>query len=407
VSRADAHASQAPVIPPRSLRVLYISDVYFPRINGVSTSIQTFRHELAGLGHATTLVAPAYEIAHAEDRDVIRVASRRVPFDPEDRAMRWADLVRTGEGLAGNRFDLVHIQTPFMAHYAGVRLARRWRVPCVATYHTLFEEYLHHYVPFAPHSAMRAAAREFSRRQCRDLDAVIVPSIAMRETLERYGVKTPTEIIPTGIPLATISGGEGARFRAAHGIQADRPILVYVGRVAFEKNIEFLIRMLARVRRDVPDALLVICGEGPALAGLRSQASREGLNASVLFVGYLDRTSALLDCYRAADALVFASRTETQGLVLLEAMALGVPVVSTAVMGTRDIVGPGKGALVASEDVEDFAGKVVRLLRDPALREHLSAEAREYAGAWSAEATAARMLDAYFRLTDDARHRAE
>ncbi len=391
------------MIPQRSLRVLYISDVYFPRINGVSTSIQTFRHELAGLGHATTLVAPAYESPHAEERGVIRVASRRVPFDPEDRAMRWAELVRTGDGLARDGFDLVHIQTPFMAHYAGVRLARRWRVPCVATYHTLFEEYLHHYVPFAPRAPMRAAAREFSRRQCRDVDAVIVPSNAMHDALRRYGVTTPTEIIPTGIPLAAISGGEGARFRETHGIAPDRPILVYVGRVAFEKNIEFLIRMLARVRRDVPETLLVICGEGPALAGLRSQARRAGLDASVRFVGYLDRTSALLDCYRAAHALVFASRTETQGLVLLEAMALGVPVVSTAVMGTRDIVGPGRGALVAREDVEDFAAKVVRLMRDPALRERLSAEAREYAGTWSAQATAARMQDAYYRLTADAR----
>ena len=177
-------------------------------------------------------------------------------------------------------------------------------------------------------------------------------------------------------------------------------MLLYVGRVAFEKNVGFLLRVLPRVRRDIPDALLVVCGEGPALAKLTRLARALGLMEAVRFVGYLDRTTHLLDCYRAADAFVFASRTETQGLVLLEAMALGVPVVSTAVMGTRDIVGPERGALVAADDEEDFAEKVVRLLRDRALRARLSAEGREYARTWSATALALRM-EAFYRWVLD------
>lgn len=389
--------------PQRPLRVLYLSDVYFPRVNGVSTSIQTFRRALAAFGHVTTLVAPAYPTAYAGDAAVVRIASRRVPFDPEDRAMRWRALARLDERLAGQAFDLVHIQTPFLAHYAGVRVARRWRVPCVATYHTLFEEYLHHYVRFAPRRLMRAVAREFSRRQCHDVDAVVVPSTAMRDTLLAYGVRTPLQIIPTGIPFGEIAGGDGACFRRAHGITPGRPLLAYVGRVAFEKNIDFLVRMLARVRLEFAEVLLVICGEGPALGALRTLARDCGVAANVLFVGYLDRTSALLDCYRAADALVFASRTETQGLVLLEAMALGVPVVSTAVMGTRDIVSPGKGALVAEDSEVDFAAQVVRLLRDPALRRRLAAEASDYARSWSAPATALRLQEAYRRLLAEPR----
>ena len=139
-----------------------------------------------------------------------------------------------------------------------------------------------------------------------------------------------------------------------------------------------------------------MCGEGPALARLRRLAHELGLAAAVRFVGYLDRATRLLDCYRAADAFVFASRTETQGLVLLEAMALGVPVVSTAVMGTRDIVGPERGALVAADDERDFAAKVIGLLRDPLLRARLSAEGREYASTWGATALAER-LEAFYR----------
>jgi 1,2-diacylglycerol 3-alpha-glucosyltransferase len=393
------------VSPRRSLRVLYVSDVYFPRVNGVSTSIQTFRRELAALGHATTLVAPAYGSAPADEQDIVRVASRRVPFDPEDRAMRWRQLARVGLALDARHFDLVHVQTPFFAHYAGVRFARRWGVPCVATYHTLFEEYLHHYARFAPRRATRAMARDFSRRQCGDVDAIVVPSTAMRETLHRYGVGRRTEIIPTGIPLGEIAGGDGARFRRTHGITPERSVLAYVGRVAFEKNIDFLLRALVRVREKVSDVLLVVCGEGPALAALRTLARDAGIADNVRFVGYLDRTTALLDCYRAADALVFASRTETQGLVLLEAMALGVPVVSTAVMGTRDIVGPGKGALVAEDSEQDFAEKVIHLLKDSALRQRLAAEAWDYARLWSAPALALRLQGFYLSLVDAHRTR--
>ena len=277
-------------------------------------------------------------------------------------------------------------------------LSKRLGVPRVETYHTFFEEYLHHYVPVVPGAWTRALARRFSRAQCNDLDAVVVPSRAMRDVLREYGVQAPVEIIPTGIELERLSGGNGPAFRQRHGIPPERPVLVHVGRVAFEKNIDFLLRMLVRVRADVPDVLLVIAGEGPSSGHLRRLARRLALERNVLFLGYLDRRNVLLDCYCAGDAFVFASRTETQGLVLLEAMALGLPVVSTAVMGTRDILEAGRGALVPREDETEFAARVADLLRDPALRARLSREARDYAMEWSAPRMAARMLDLYARV---------
>jgi 1,2-diacylglycerol 3-alpha-glucosyltransferase len=120
----------------------------------------------------------------------------------------------------------------------------------------------------------------------------------------------------------------------------------------------------------------------------------------VLFVGYQDRKQALLDCYRAGDIFVFASHTETQGLVLLEAMALGVPVVAPAILGTKDIVGPGKGALVAALDEVDFASRVVALLEDHALRERLGREAQDYAREWEARRMAERMAEFYAQVRE-------
>jgi glycosyltransferase involved in cell wall biosynthesis len=389
------------------MRVLFISDVFFPRVNGVSTSLQTFWRELQRLGHEVTVIAPDYAREEACDPRLIRIPSRTVMFDPEDRMMRRRDIELHGDSLRRRGFDALHIQTPFVAHYAGVALARRLNIPKLETYHTFFEEYLYHYVPFLPKSWLRYAARRFSRAQCNEVDAVIVPSEAMREVLVGYGVTTRMEVLPTGIQLERFNGGDGARFRAMHGISQERPLLLHVGRVAFEKNIGFLLRVFKRVRETVPDALFVIAGEGPAATALRHEAQNVGISEHVLFVGNMDRETGLLDCYRAANVKVFASRTETQGLVLLEAMALGIPVVSTAIMGTKDVLRPGCGAEIVEEDEGQFAAAVVRVLRERDRAMCLSDAGKEYVKSWSAPTLAQRMVDLYERVAADYKsHRA-
>ena len=378
------------------MRILMISDVYFPRINGVSTSIQTFRRGLHAAGHETILIAPEYPGA-PPDREtaILRVPSRGVPRDPEDRAMKLGALRALRQEIERLEPDLVHIQTPFIAHYQGSALARALRVPIIETYHTYFEEYLHHYVPLMPRAVMRFLARRFTVSQCNVLDALVVPSRAMEQALLDYGVRCPMHIIPTGIEMERFAGGDGQRFRAQHGIARGQPALVHVGRIAHEKNIEFLFRMFARVVRSKPGAVFIVAGEGPALASCKAYVRSLGIAEHVRFVGYLSRERELLDCYRAGDLFVFSSRTETQGLVLLEAMALGVPVVSTAHMGTADIMNPQRGARVAPDDAGEFANIAVQLLEDAPRRAAMSAEARVYAATWSASAMADRLAGLY------------
>ena len=377
------------------MRVLFISDVYFPRVNGVSTSIRTFREDLAAQAVATLLVAPQYAGSAAAEEGIVRVSAAGVPKDPEDRRMRWGALTRTLDALPRGSFDLVHIHTPFVAHYAGVRAARRAGVPCVATYHTFFEEYLHHYVPALPHALGRLAARHFTRSQCAAVQALIAPSEPMRAVLSGYGVTTPIHVLPTGLPADRFRAGDGAAFRARAGIEPGRRLVTYIGRVAHEKNIGFLVQMFRRVLAQCPQALLVIAGEGPARAGLRDTVAQLGLTAHVCFAGYLERDGALLDCYAAADAFVFASRTETQGLVLLEAMAQGAAIVSTAELGTRSILLPESGALVVPEDEAAFAAAVVRVLGDASLRAQLRERGRSYARSWSSATMARKLLEIY------------
>jgi 1,2-diacylglycerol 3-alpha-glucosyltransferase len=377
------------------MNILMISDVYFPRVNGVSTSIATFRGSLSALGHSCMLIAPDYLTAADDDAGIVRIPSRYLLLDPEDRVLKAGEILSQEHQLRDRRFDLLHIQTPFIAHHVGVKLARRLGIPCVETYHTYFEEYLYHYIALLPKPLLKFMARALTRRQCNHMDAVVVPSRAMHEVLVDYGVRSPVSVIPTGIEPGDLPPGSRERFCSTHGLDASRPMLVHIGRVAHEKNIAFLLEVLRAVRQVVPDVLLVIAGEGPALVSLRHKALELDLERTVRFLGYLQRGPALSDCYCAGDVFIFASATETQGLVLLEAMTLGVPVVSTAAMGTRDILAAGKGALVAGETVTDFADKVVRLLGDPRLRERLGREARDYAAGWSAEVMARRLVEFY------------
>lgn len=379
------------------MRILMISDVYFPRINGVSTSIQTFRRGLHAAGHETVLIAPEYPIVNtaADEGETLRIASRYLPRDPEDRLMKAGRIRALRPVLARRGFDIVHVQTPFIAHYQGVSMARALGVPVVETYHTYFEEYLYHYVPLLPRGLMRFLARRFTTSQCNALNALVVPSLAMQSALEEYGVHCPMKIVPTGLDMQRFEAGDGQRFRASLGIEPDQPTLVHVGRVAHEKNIDFLFRMLRNVVARMPRAVMILAGEGPALAHCKSYVASLGLEAHVRFVGYLSRDAALLDCYKAGDLFVFSSKTETQGLVLLEALALGVPVVSTAHMGTADIVRPERGARMAPDDEAGFAQIVLELLADPARRFIMSQAARDYAATWSAQAMAERLVDFY------------
>ena len=384
------------------MRVLFVSDVYFPRVNGVSTSIRTFRGDLAREGVQTILIAPEYPGAPADtEPGIIRVPSGGVPLDPEDRRFHTGALKRVlNAGLAA-RVDLVHIHTPFIAHYTAVRFARRHRLPVVATYHTFFEDYLHHYVPVLPRRIGRFLVRHFTRSQCDDVAALISPSAPMREALLAYGVDTPIEVVPTGLPADSYVKGDGARFRRRFDLPVERPLLLYVGRVAYEKNIDFLMRMFVRLRATCPETLFVIAGEGPAREHLARVARSLGIEDAVRFIGYLDRAAELPDCYAAGDAFVFASRTETQGLVLLEAMAQGTPVVSTAELGTRSILTPGCGAFVVAEDEDEFASAVAQALALPK-GDPRRGQLRAHAESWASQAMARRLVAFYEQLNGPA-----
>lgn len=387
------------------MNILMISDVYFPRVNGVSTSIRTFADSLRAQGHEVHLVAPRYDhSASTGDHDaswITRIEARKIVFDPEDYLMKWSALMAYVDSLHPGDFDMVHIHTPFIAHYAGLRIAKKLQVPVVETYHTFFEDYMHHYLPWVPRSLAVRIARLVSKRQCQQVDTVVSPSAQMRDVLQQYGVSTPITVIPTGLDASRFVPGDGSVFRHKYEIPAQRPLLLYVGRVAYEKNIQFLLEVLHLVIQDHPDVLLVITGEGPAEAMLKKMTKEKGLQQYVLFLGYLDREVGLNAAYQAADIFVFASKSETQGLVLLEAMAQATPVVAIAELGTASILVQERGALIAEDDEVHFAEQVQTLLIDHQLRQRVGEQGKTYVEqVWASDVQAQKLLTCYKRLVE-------
>lgn len=378
------------------MKILFISDVYFPRINGVSTSIRTFVTQMQKMGHTVHLIAPDYGVKTSDEAWIKRMPARKIFFDPEDKLMKYGEAIDRLAELRHEQYDLIHIHTPFVAHYLGLKLAHLLNVPVVETYHTFFEDYLHHYLSIIPKPIARSLARFVSRRQCNAVNAIISPSQPMLDVLRDYGVKSKANVVPTGLQTHSFQKANGKSFREKYGIALDRPMGLFVGRVAFEKNIGFLLRTWVEVIKKQPDALLVIAGEGPAEKSLHALGKELNLEDNLKFIGYLDRETELNDCYAAADVFVFSSLSETQGLVLLEAMAQGTPVVAIAELGTKSILVEGEGALIAPENELVFAERVNTLLSNKTLRNKLSKAALSYVKTnWTDKAQAIRMIDFY------------
>jgi glycosyltransferase involved in cell wall biosynthesis len=389
------------------MNILMISDVYFPRVNGVSTSMQTFCRELVGRGHAVTIVAPDYGVAEGETEfEMIRLPSRRIFFDPEDRLIKKSAARSVVQELARRSWDVIHMHTPFRAHQIGVELARMTGRPTVESYHTYFEEYIANYLPWFPPPLLRFFVRRFSRSLCGNIDHMIVPTTEMADVLRGYGIETPSTVIPTGIRLDEFANGDGARFRRQHGVGETQPMLLTVSRLALEKNIDFLLEAARVLKAEFDDFVFVIAGEGPDATRLQRLTRSLGLDRHVRFLGNLDRRTTLLDCYSAADVFMFASSTETQGLVLIEAMACGAPIVSTAVMGTATVLRDTRSALISTGDVNEFASLVARLLRSPDERRALSAAGPHDAARWSAPVLMQKVIAMYETLARNDRSNA-
>jgi glycosyltransferase involved in cell wall biosynthesis len=371
------------------MRVGFFTEVYHPIVNGIVASVDGLASGLRAQGHEVYCFAPHVPGYEERDEPVYRMPSLPLPTSAPYR-LTLPVVSRRNRHAIINRLDVLHAHSPFVTGWMAVRYARRLRVPLVYTYHTQLEEYTH-YVPFEPHATRRAAStltRSFSNLA----DAVIVPTASMRDHLVQLGVTVCVEVIPSGIDLRQFGAGtRSAAIRKSLGVRTGERLLLFVSRLAREKNVDLL---LDAVRVCGVPLRLAIGGDGPERAALEARAAEYGIADRVVFLGAVER-HRLPDFYASADAFVFPSVTETQGLVLVEALAAGALVIAADAPPVREVLG-GAGRLVAA-DAAAFARAFAEVPATPDAAE--TAKACAAAARYGIEHQAERVSALYEDLT--------
>lgn len=378
------------------MNVLIFTNTFTPHVGGVAHSVQGLVDGLREQAHRVVVVAPVFEGTPRYETDVVRIPALQ-NFRGSDFSVPIATGRRLDALLDGFAPDIVHSHHPFLLGDTALRVAASCGVPVVFTYHTRYEFYSH-YAP-ADSPRLKCLALDLALGYCELCDAVIAPSESLALFLREHGVTGPIDVIPTGVHLERFANGDGDAGRHLYGIPRDAFVLGHVGRLAPEKNLAFLADCMVRFLLANPRAHCLLVGEGSMKQPIRAVFAQHGLEGRLHVAGVLE-SQPLANAYCAMDAFAFSSFSETQGLVLAEAMAAGVPVVALDAPGVREIVRDRvNGRLLSDDDADAFTEAlawVVALAPDDFRR--LRDAARKTAANFSHERSMQRVMRLYDSL---------
>lgn len=333
------------------MNVLMFTNTYTPHVGGVARSVLGLVEGLRADGHRVVVVAPTFQKMPENEQDVIRVPALQ-HFRGSDFSVPMPVGRRLRATLSALAPDIIHSHHPFLLGDTALRVAAVRQVPLLFTYHTRYEHYGHYAPQDSPR--MRNLALELALGYCQLCDAIIAPSESLAAFLREHGLNGLIEVIPTGVKLEQFTGHDGRLTRERLAIPEDAFVLGHVGRLAPEKNLTFLADVMTRFLITHPDVHCLIVGDGKLKVSIQRVFDELGLRSRVHMLGVLD-AGVLADAYSAMDVFAFSSQSETQGLVLIEAMAAGVPVVALDAPGAREVVRTNvNGRLVAPEEPEAF-----------------------------------------------------
>ena len=386
------------------MKIVYATDNYWPRTSGIAVSIDAFRDALVDLGHEVYIFAPDYPGAREFDRkagnaNVYRFPSLKLFFLDEDRLVSPLQKRAIYTAMTSIGPDIIHAHTEFNMGIYSSRYAGKNNIPLVFTVHTHWDEY-GNYVSLFPNFITQRVGVNIRRFPFKYGDLVIAPSDAMKAILLSRCTTKPIRTVPTGIAKNDFGGAITANrcdIREIINSEIDltgKKVLLFVGRIGIEKNIGFLIDVVERIVPLVPNVLLMIVGDGPFRSSLEGLVKQRDLERYVFFAGYIPREK-LKHVYAFADVFVFASKTETQGLVILESMQCGTPVVAIGELGTKDILRNDTGGFMVHDDIDEFCQRTLLLLKNQDVYRKKSGEATEYARSWTSETTALKMQALY------------
>ena len=400
------------------MKIAMFTDAYYPRINGVTVSVHSYATELSKLGHEVEVVCLEYSEEQQKNSlfdekssdkispfKIVRIPSAPFLFSKEDRMMRLDKWYRIKRAMDEFKPDVIHINSEWTIGYFGALYAHHRKVPFVYTFHTMWEDYLANYIVFLPSASMKTLGKNVVKFYLKRADEIIAPTKRIASVVKDYGIEKEVDILPTGIPdgKEDCTAGEQRKmaakiYRKFPGLKGKK-ILLFAGRIVKEKNLSFLFDVLEKVQKENPKTALLFVGSGPYVEELQSLALERGLSDSVVFTGYVP-SDELVYFYKIATVFTFPSKTETQGLVTVEAMLAGLPVVAIGILGTADVMQGDHGGFMVKDDADEFSWKVLSLLKNEKLRKEKSEEALEWAQKWKISSLTPRLVSCYQKAID-------
>lgn len=375
------------------MNIIMVTNTYLPHVGGVAQSVERFTQSYRQRGYRVMVIAPGYGDTINSSDYVTRVPSIQ-DFNKSGFSVSLPIPLYLAQTIKNFNPEIIHSHHPFLLGNTALRIAASRNLPVIFTHHTMYEKYLH-YLP-GDSVKLRRFVIELSVRYANLCDHVIAPSASVVEILNKRGIKTPVSIIPTGVDAERFASGDGKAFRKELGIPPNAFVIGYVGRLEPEKNLHFLSEAVVQSLQDIETAHFLVVGSGSSGEVIAQKLAYKGLSKRLHAPGTLTGQN-LVNAYHAMDIFAFASKTETQGMVLVEAMAAGIPVVGIDAPGVREVVSDGKnGRLLAEESIGAFA-EALRWVHALSRNQYkaLQRAARETAEAFSESTCARKSLNLY------------
>ena len=371
---------------------------YTPSKGGMETSVINLSKGLEKKRHEVFIFAPEYPNHRDEKKNIFRYKSFRFNYGGYFYVIPIPVLSKMEDVIKKLNLDIIHSHQPYSLGSEALKFSKKLNIPLVFTYHIRYEDYSH-YVPLVPESISKKYIRKITTKYSNQCDNIIAPSTAIKKMLIDRGIKSSVSIIPSGINIDNFKKDTGQKdeIRKKYNIKSDEILLITACRLTEEKNLKFLVRSFAKIKQRHNNIKFMIVGDGAVKKDLEKMAEDFGIKNDVVFTGLVDRTE-IVGLYQASDIFIFASKTETQGLVAVEAMAAGNPVVAIKASGIEDMVKNGEDGFLTSESEEEFSESVLRIVNDKNLREKMSAQAKINSTRFSIEPWVEKVVELYRRL---------
>jgi glycosyltransferase involved in cell wall biosynthesis len=380
------------------MHIAFFTNYYLPVVNGVVRSAQVFRDALTSLGHNVFIFAQ--EDAYEDTEPFIF----RYPSLPLAADLRTALPVSPfiDQLIPKLKLDVIHTHHPVLLGQIAAAKARDYNLPLIFTFHTQYQEYTH-YFPIPQEQIqefLKSGVINWLRDYMRKCQHIIVPSESMRDVLiSEFGLVDRYTVIPTGIDITPFKKANGTAIRSEWNWRDDK-VIISAGRLAEEKNWVTLLNAFAIAQHRQPNLRLVLLGDGPQADELKQLTSELGITDRVTFTGKVPFTE-IPNYLKAADLFAFASITETQGLVTLEAMAAGLPTVAVDGAGTKDILENGKQGFLTQNDPQDLGNGILKLIENPSLMSRFKSAALRTSRTYDNMRLARKMLKVYEQAIED------